>query len=144
MHRRTFLKSSLALATSSLAAQAASGADTTSQPARTRPEWDAQTHTDALFENIPQRLAYREGLDVREWQSRLRARVRELLGVTHLEQEVRFEHRAEQAESVHLDGYTREKWYLYTEPNVPLPIWVLIPDRPARQPWPLVLAVHGH
>ncbi len=110
------------------------------------PEYVEQQHTDALFDDSPRRFAFRATTvdQFEQWQRDFRARLHELLGLTIMQQEVPFEHRAQRVASEKKDGYTQEKWHLWTEPNVPLPIWVLIPDRPAATPMPLVLTPHGH
>lgn len=108
--------------------------------------YDDQGHTDGLFGSVPRRFAFKakDAEELRQWQAAFRPRLRELLGLTAMEREVPFAGRAELAERTKEDGYTREKWYLWTEPNVPLPIWVLIPAKPAARPYPLMLTPHGH
>jgi dienelactone hydrolase len=50
---------------------------------------------------------------------------------------------AEQLDSDDQGDHTRESWYLWVEPTVPLPVFVLRPNgRPG--PLPLVLTPHGH
>lgn len=108
--------------------------------------YDGQGHTDRLFETTPRQFAFaaRNHEEFVQWQAAFRRRLKELLGVADMEREIKFEYHAERAEVAKKDGYTREKWHLWTEPNVPLPIWVLIPDKPAARPYPLVLTPHGH
>ncbi len=110
------------------------------------PVYDEQLHTDRLFRDTPRRYAFRARTleELQSWQQAFRERLLESLGLAILERETRFEGRAERTELVREDGYTREKWYLWTEPDVPLLIWVLVPDRPAARPCPLVLTPHGH
>ncbi len=131
------------------AAAFASSGLTAGQPAEsaTRPTaWDAQTHTDALFRSIPRRstCTARTPAELQSWQAAFRKTLRRLLGLENMDAEVRFAGQARRAEREQLDGYVREKWYLWTEPDVPLPVWVLIPDRPVARPFPLVLTPHGH
>ena len=149
--RRSFIGTTLAAGTMAYLpaklSQAAQAAET--QPAvapATGPAYDPQQHTNDLFKNITRRHAFQARTmdELRQWQSSFRQRLRELLGIAVMEREVPFEYRAEQVESVAKDGYTQEKWYLWTEPGVPLPVWVLIPDKPAAGPQPLVLTPHGH
>lgn len=149
--RRKLLKT--ALAAGGLARLSASGPAASAQTATQAatgpaggPAYDDRQHTFGLFRSIPRRFAFhaRDLAQWRRWQSEFRVRLRELLGLAAMERETPFDYRAERAERVAQEGYTREKWYLWTEPNVPLPIWVLIPDKPASKPCPLVLTPHGH
>ena len=153
VNRRAFLRVALAgLGASRLAVGAQAGAsacDAMTKPGATGDAgttYDDQRHTDRLFRDTPRRFECRARTpgELKAWQAAWRPRLRELLGLAAMSEEVRFDGRAERAESVRQDGYTREKWYLWTEPDVPLPIWVLIPDQPAARPYPLVLTPHGH
>lgn len=111
-----------------------------------RPAYDGMRHTLDLFDHTPREFAF-DGRTIGEfedWQKRLRARLRGILGVSLMEREVRFDLRAERSAREVKDGYVQEKWHLWTEPNVSLPIWLLIPDKPAARPYPLVLTPHGH
>ncbi len=66
------------------------------------------------------------------------------LGLTNMRKDLAgHRRRAEQTGSQDMGEYVRERWYLWTEPDVPLPLWVLIPKgEPAERP--LVLTPHGH
>jgi hypothetical protein len=149
--RRKFLTAALAgsglvhLTSSRLAASTRPDTPTATAPAGER-AYDDQEHTRSLFDRTPRRFAFqaRDASELHQWQSEFRARLREILGLTAMDRETPFDYRAERAERVTKDGYTQEKWYLWTEPNVPLPIWVLTPDKPASKPYPLVLTPHGH
>ncbi|HPD30144.1 MAG TPA: alpha/beta hydrolase family protein [Phycisphaerae bacterium] len=149
--RRRFIETTLAASGfTQVAVRLSQAAQTAQTPPATGPAagpvYDDQQHTSDLFKNTPRRHAFRAHTldEFRQWQSSFRQRLRELLGIAAMEREVPFEHRAEQVERVAKDGYTQEKWYLWTEPGVPLPIWVLIPEKPAAGPHPLVLTPHGH
>jgi hypothetical protein len=78
----------------------------------------------------------------RRWRDELRARLRRITGVDTmrtcpLEPQV--------TERVSLDGYTRERVLLHTEPGIVMPTYVLIPDDVVPgEPRPTVLAPHGH
>lgn len=148
--RRTFLGGAAAGVVGSgmagLARGAEEGSGGTTPAAASQPAYSEQAHTDALFANVPRRFAFsaKTSTELGDWQAAFRPRLQELLGLTVMAREVPFRYRAERLESVRLEGYTREKWHLWTEPNVPLPIWVLIPDKPAARPYPLIISVHGH
>ena len=51
--------------------------------------------------------------------------------------------RAEQLEVLDMDNHFRESWYLWVEPTVPLPFYLLRP-KAIEGKLPLVLAPHGH
>lgn len=110
------------------------------------PAYDGSAHTLGLFDRTSREFAFegRTREEVKAWQAAFRPRLREALGLTNMEREIPFDHRAQKAETLRKEGYTQEKWYLWTEPDVPLPVWVLIPDKPAARPYPLVLTPHGH
>ena len=147
--RRRVVQAAAGIAVGRLAVGALGAA---SQPAAdagapsTGPAFSEQAHTDGLFRTVRRRLAFqaRTREELLAWQTALRGRLHELLGLTAMKTEVSFAGRAEKVESLALDGYTREKWYLWTERDVPLPIWVLVPDKPAATPCPLVITPHGH
>jgi hypothetical protein len=119
---------------------------TSSQPAGIGPKYDGRAHTLGLFDHTSREFACRATTkdELHAWQAAFRPRLRETLGIANMEREVRFEYRAERAERIAKDGYTQEKWYLWTEPDVPLPVWVLIPDKPVAKPYRLVITPHGH
>jgi hypothetical protein len=150
MNRRTLLHGMVAGLGAAHVAMADLPRTSSTEPASndrpTGPAYDDQKHTDGLFASVSRRFAFKakDADELRQWQSAFRRRLRELLGLAAMDREVSFTGRAELAESVKKDGYTRQKWYLWTEPGVPLPIWVLIPDKPVARPYPLVLTPHGH
>jgi hypothetical protein len=121
-------------------------AEPASAPSGESPHYDGAAHTLGLFDRGPRAFEFhgKDRRELAEWQRAFRPRLREALGMADMDQRVRFEHRAEQDERTKKEGYTQEKWYLWTEPDVPLPVWVLIPDRPAARPYPLVITPHGH
>lgn len=149
--RRAFVLKALAagslaqLASTELLASAPTGTQPATGPVG-GPAYDDHSHTIGLFQDTPRRFAFRatNAQELRHWQSQFRDRLRELLGLAVMDRETPFNYRAERAEKLTKDGYSQEKWYLWTEPNVPLPIWVLIPDKPVSKPYPLVLTPHGH
>ena len=76
------------------------------------------------------------------WRANAKAKLHDLLG---LDKMVYTDPCPEKLESVHLDGYTREKWIIYTEPEIIMTFYVLIPDgiEPGEKR-PAVIATHGH
>ncbi|MBN2048671.1 MAG: hypothetical protein JW750_12570 [Anaerolineaceae bacterium] len=74
------------------------------------------------------------------WRERTRAALFEALGFKHLP-EVPFA--PEKIESVDKGSYIREKWIIHTWENCLMPFYLLIP-KGIEQPYPTVLALHGH
>jgi dienelactone hydrolase len=82
--------------------------------------------------------------EVAAWQRVFHPRLRAALGLERLQADLAgFQPRAERITSEALDGYTREEWYLETEPGVQLPFYLLLPEN-ANGNTPLVLTPHGH
>jgi dienelactone hydrolase len=77
------------------------------------------------------------GLDA--WRERRRARLIELLGPLP----ARVQPDLETLETVHCDGYRREKIVFDTESTMSVPAYLLVPEGRVL-PGPAVLAVHGH
>jgi len=74
------------------------------------------------------------------WRAQLQGKIRELLGVGRL---APADPRPRVTEEVQLEGYTRQRVEIDTEPGVTMPLYVLIPDNlegSARA----VIAPHGH
>jgi dienelactone hydrolase len=74
------------------------------------------------------------------WRQDLRARLREILGLNRM---IAAPMNPRVTERVQLDGYSRERIEIDTEPGVTMPFYVLIPDG-LRMSVPAVIAAHGH
>ncbi|UCH36740.1 MAG: acetylxylan esterase [Armatimonadota bacterium] len=111
-----------------------------------KPSYDSEAHFQALYESVPRRFAFKAKTpaELKAWQGKFRPRLREALGVTNMQRDLAgHKPKAEKAEATDLGDYLREKWYLWTEPDVPLPFWLLVP-KGATGRRPLVLTPHGH
>lgn len=120
--------------------------------------FDNEVHLRTLYENVSGTYAFRssdpEGLSA--WQAAFRPKLREALGLDNMASDLSgFVPKAERLESADLGSHVRERWYLWVEPTVPLPFYLLLPkgvkpedadtkgvDRDAALP--LVLVPHGH
>ncbi len=70
----------------------------------------------------------------RRWQSSFRKALREALGLARMDRELAgWRVRARRAEVKRSPGYTRRKWYCWTEPPVPPP--VVGPEPPGGAGW---------
>jgi len=108
--------------------------------------YDSDAHFQGLYASVPRQFAFdaTTPAELKSWQNRFRPRLREALGLANMERDLA-KHRlkAERSEQTDLGDYVREKWHLWTEPDVPLPFWLLLPKgRSGRLP--LVLTPHGH
>lgn len=110
------------------------------------PPYDAAAHDARLYRTIPRRFGFRARTvrAARAWQRPFRAALRRAVGIPAIAAACRGHvPRARRVETVTLSDYIREKWFLTTEPDVPLPFWFLRP-RGATVRRPLVLTPHGH
>ncbi len=117
-----------------------------SQVSEGQGRFDLDEHFQHLYESVPREFGFRaETRDEFEaWQRAFRPRLAQALGLTNMQKDLS-DHTpwAEKTGSEDMAEYVRERWYLWTEPDVPLPLWVLIPKgEPAGRP--LVLTPHGH
>jgi len=111
-----------------------------------RQPFNLDEHFRRLYAGVPRECAFRARTvaGLRTWQRRLRARLAAALGLATMQKDlVSHRPRAERAGSADVGDYVRERWYLWVEPDVPLPLWVLLPKGRSRGR-PLVLTPHGH
>lgn len=120
--------------------------------------FDNEVHLRALYENVSGTYAFRssdpEGLSA--WQAAFRPKLREALGLDNMASDLAgYVPMAERLESADLGSHVRERWYLWVEPTVPLPFYLLLPKGVKREDagtkgpdrdaaLPLVLVPHGH
>ncbi|PYI54278.1 alpha/beta hydrolase family protein [Paenibacillus flagellatus] len=82
--------------------------------------------------------------DWNEWQRRFRARLWEATGLAHIDRvNADVPLSPETVERLSFPGYVREKSYVQTEAGIRIPFYLLLPSN-GQEPYPLVLAVHGH
>ncbi|MCY3772697.1 MAG: hypothetical protein OXG98_11855 [Gemmatimonadetes bacterium] len=118
--------------------------------------YDNEEHLNMLYENAPKKFAFRasdpDGLSA--WQAAFRPKLREALGLDNMASDLSgWVPKAERLESADLGSHVRERWYLWVEPTVPLPFYLLLPSgvkygdgRPdgTDQNGGLPLVPHGH
>ena len=77
------------------------------------------------------------------WREKAENKLRELLGFDKMRRAAGPEPRLVSCEK--MDGYTREKWTIFTEPDVVMPFYRLVPDGIGKgEKRPAVIAQHGH
>jgi len=108
--------------------------------------FDSEAHYEALYRSTPREFPFKATApeELRAWQEEFRPRLRDALGLTNMERDLaRHRPRAECVQTAYMGDHVREKWYLWTEPYVPLPFWLLSPkDKSGKLP--VVLTPHGH
>jgi hypothetical protein len=92
--------------------------------------FDDRQHYQQLYRSISPAFAFHAQTveELNEWQSVFRQKLLETLGLEQMRQDLAGHRpKAEQVGIEHQDGYTREAWRLWTEPEVPLPFYLLRP-----------------
>ena len=108
--------------------------------------YNAVIHFENLYATVPRKYEFkeatREGLFA--WQAKFRPELRNILGLDNMESDLaNYVPKAEQLETLEMDSHIRECWYLWVEPTVPLPFYLLRPKEITKK-LPLILAPHGH
>ncbi len=105
----------------------------------------AEDHFDALFAHADGRYAWRDwNGSFRKWQKQFRIELEETLGVTRMKKDLRdFKPEAFRIDSEDMGSYLRERWEIRTEPDVLLPIMILIPKK-VEGTTGLMITPHGH
>lgn len=130
----------------------------TVKPFDTIKPFDNEVHLRALYANVSGTYAFRatDPESLSAWQAAFRPKLREALGLDNMASDLSgYVPKAERLETADLGSHVRERWYLWVEPTVPLPFYLLLPkglkredtgtvgvDRDAARP--LVLVPHGH
>lgn len=81
--------------------------------------------------------------DVSRWRSAFLPRLKAALGLDKIELQLPgYVPRAHMRSSEDMGSYIRQRWVIWTEPTVPLPMVILLPKGGGARP--LVLTPHGH
>ena len=107
--------------------------------------YDDKTHFASLYQNTPGAFAFENHKydSWMAWQQAFRQRLREILGLAILTNDLADYQPAVQCDQTEdMGNYYREYWHIWTEPTVPLPFYLLRPK--IKGPFPLVLTPHGH
>ena len=110
------------------------------------PVFDSAAQYMAAYRGAPGKFAFAGDTpeDVAAWQEAFRPALREALGLDNMDCDLAgHKPHAERTAVVDMGEYVRERWYLWTEPEVPLPFWLLVP-KGIEERRPLVLTPHGH
>lgn len=108
-------------------------------------KYRATDHFAQLFETVPAAHSFaRSAGDFAAWRAGLKPLVERALGLDTMAHDLR-DHRvhAELRGEERVDELIRQRWFVWTEPTVPLPVYVLKrADNAGRLP--VVLTPHGH
>ncbi|MGI6573446.1 MAG: alpha/beta hydrolase family protein [Fermentimonas sp.] len=109
-------------------------------------EFHAPDYFNELYDNAEMRYAFK-GSNQEEftaWQEEFRPKLMEKLGVTKIARQLEgFVPTAKKLDSEELGYARRERWVIWTEPNVPLPFIIMFPKE-ERERYTLVISPHGH
>ena len=109
-------------------------------------EFHAPDYFNELYNNAEMRYAFKGSSkdDFTAWQKEFRPRLMEKLGVTKIARQLEgFVPTTEKLDSEDLEYARRERWVIWTEPNVPLPFIIMFPKE-VRERYTLVISPHGH
>jgi hypothetical protein len=116
------------------------------QAATATAAFDDAAHYARLYGSAPRKFAFEAETaeEALAWQEEFRPELRRALGLENMEADLEgFQPRAEKTDEADMGAYVRERWRLWTEPDLPLPFWLLVP-KGAEGALPVVLTPHGH
>jgi len=115
-------------------------------PAETAESFGMKEHFDKQYGAAVMEYGFngRNARDVEDWKKLFLPKLKSTLGLDKIERQLAgYEPKAEKKDSEDLGFCIRERWIIWTEPSVPLPVVVLIPkNKPGKLP--LTLTPHGH
>ncbi len=106
------------------------GVQTEQQTGRFLKPYNDAVHFSALYENTTGTYAFRatNQEELAAWQAAFRPKLREALGLDNMASDLAgYVPKAERLETTDLGSHVRERWYLWVEPTVPLPFYLLLP-----------------
>jgi len=95
------------------------------------------------FDSTPRHFAFRASTktEYEAWKQDFRPLLAKLLG---FEKMTTCDPNTQYLSKEKLDGYTREKIIINTEPGIQMPFYVLKPECEKVAKWPIAFALHGH
>jgi len=109
-------------------------------------EFHAPDYFNELYNNAEMRYAFKGKSkdEFTAWQKEFRPKLMEKLGIIKIAQQLEgFVPTAEKLDSEDLGYARRERWVIWTEPNVPLPFIIMFPKE-ERERYTLIISPHGH
>jgi dienelactone hydrolase len=108
--------------------------------------FNAAAHSHRMFASAEMKYAFdgKTAADFKKWQKAFRPELKRILGLNILEAKLAgYQPKAEKQSSEDIGYAIRERWMIWTEPDVPLPFILLRPKNGASK-MGLVIAPHGH
>ena len=118
-------------------------ADRSSEP---QTQFDFNGHCATMCRSSLQKYAFENYGPKRfkAWQKKFRAELKDALGVSIIEQQLKgYKPTLEQIDSEDLGFAVRERWQIWTEPDVNIP-FIMIRPKTVEGKVPLVITPHGH
>ena len=106
--------------------------------------YESMPHYAAIMEKtLPaMRMDCKTAAEYTVWKEKARNKLYSLLGLDRMEWT---DPKPELLTSEKMEGYTREKWTIYTEPDIIMTFYRLVPDGiPEGEKRPAIIAAHGH
>lgn len=116
------------------------------QAQNNQPEFDWQARFDRLYGEAAMRYHFAtvQPKDVGAWQKDLLKELKQSLGLPQIEKSLSdYKPHGQFVDREDCDGFVRERWIIWTEPDVPLPCIILRPKN-LKGKTPLVITPHGH
>lgn len=106
---------------------------------------DAQHQFDTQYAQAGMKYAFEDYKgSAKSWQKKFRRELADLLGITRLQELYKdFVPTAKQIDSEDIGFATRERWHIWTEPTMIIPV-VIIRPKDIKGPMPLCITPQGH
>ena len=108
--------------------------------------YNSEQHYNHLYSTTPREFEFcaESEEELTNWQETFRDRLRQALGLHNIEMDLgHHQPKAEMLKTEDMGDHIREEWYLWVEPTVPLPFYLLRPKE-HNKGLPLALTPHGH
>lgn len=109
--------------------------------------YNSDAHFRSLYENAEMKYSISNKdnfTNFAEWQTLFRQELKKTLGITAMEKQLMgFKPTARQIDSEDLGYAVRERWEIWTEPDIPLPVIIMKPKN-IKGKLPLMVTPHGH
>ena len=108
-------------------------------------QFSAQHQFDTQYAQAEMKYAFEDYKgSVKSWQKKFRRELADLLGITRLQKQYKdFVPTAKQIDSEDIGFATRERWHIWTEPTMIIPV-VIIRPKDLKGPAPLCVTPQGH
>ena len=95
-----------------------------------------------LAQKTTPKLSFDESKDFEKWKNEVSDKLRELLGMEYIEENA-CEPNLTIEEDIMMDGYRRIRFVFFSEPDTPVPCYLLIPDT-GKEKYPVAICLQGH